>query len=1286
MGDGDRNPIDAVARSLQNDIFGLGRATELNVRRSVTLVESQIAKNTEDMEIHIKDINERHKKNIETKINHYEARIKDMEEQLQERSNKIDQLKGRLEESRAAKKEALVELEQCRQQHKERIEELKDCINESKEKLTLLEKERERRKSEVCELSNIQVMLDETKEAKKKLEDKVVELENELTDNRFKLNQLEAEKQRLETRMESFETQNQLLTSELDKIMETSKNKVETEDSVRKVLEDQLEKIQKDWDATKKLLYLEEVRTKDLEKQVSELHRNNGLLKVDVRIETRNKNDLQVALDKERQKNQSLLEKIGTSDKDTCTLGSKLSSLEFELQLLKKELEAKAQNIINLSAAQELLTEQKLQLKNENVTLKNELAIFQLKAQENQHLSLVILDKDTIIQEKENLIDMKNREVKKLKNNNEDLKNVLKVLDEQQQEFTVQLEKQLSSAKELEHVNQILQKENNDLREQLTLCRRELNESKSLKAFTEQRLKTTETENQSIELRVQHQLSFLTSNNEELANCNASLTNRMNKAEAENVQLNTTIAAYIKDKEQLATETKQLTNIVIQIKEENITLKSALKETLGKAETFKEDYEKCQEICRIQEQEMTRMKVQLSTKVDQQEKLIDYLREQLEKFEKKKKKGILFTPKRQEKETFTPSKTGTPLTKPVVNSVRENLTSAKCTPVSRKTPTLPPPKKEECVLLQEKCKTIGAGYKKSDDGKMHKFSGTRCERTEMCMGCPEPIYRGMSSLLCEDCNLSTHPTCATTVGKSCGKVESAISDIEQCRKMLSCSSEDQLVKGSVNIRTNLMAEAGLRHLKIKNCTLMVYTSDSFAGAPLESFPLNEETTIYFSPPDVDNMKKSSKKERACTMKLEVVGLDHKPKFMYMFHQERNEMRYWIRGIERNKKTRDMTPPVAFNLSSSDEEKENRVSRFSEKLLFDDRRQKKLYVNSIYWLEASKAYLLGCDDGLYSLKQIGGNPVKIEGPQAIYQIDILHGVKYAVFIEGPLRTLTTVYLGLLKTCAEAAECSNPKFTSEVVPRTKDCYLLATRSKSSKDTFVAAASKTSLLLCSWTEAGLALVKQEVMKECITALLMTEHSVLCGNQTVLEIDTKTFQVEDFLDMTDESIYYVQIVNESHGSYPVAILDVTQSRGPEADENEFLICFQDIGIFVDSFGRRSRAEDVLWSRVPLSFEYRHPYLYIFHFESVEVQLLNEKSYTREPVVTRVVSKVGDKSTTKKVAKYRKHLPEVHLNPVTSKSSPTYVGKGSSEKGVVYYLNGVHSSKMIELSSSFST
>lgn len=92
----------------------------------------------------------------------------------------------------------------------------------------------------------------------------------------------------------------------------------------------------------------------------------------------------------------------------------------------------------------------------------------------------------------------------------------------------------------------------------------------------------------------------------------------------------------------------------------------------------------------------------------------------------------------------------------------------------------------------------------------------------------------------------------------------------------------------------------------------------------------------------------------------------------------------------------------------------------------------------------------------------------------------------------------------------------------------------------------------------------------------------SIFCGN-----IFNEIFcDFAEFLDRTDDAILFMQILNEAHGGYPVALLDVTKSKGLDnSKEPEYLICFQDIGVFVDSFGRRSRRGDISWGHVPVAF-----------------------------------------------------------------------------------------------------
>ena len=44
--------------------------------------------------------------------------------------------------------------------------------------------------------------------------------------------------------------------------------------------------------------------------------------------------------------------------------------------------------------------------------------------------------------------------------------------------------------------------------------------------------------------------------------------------------------------------------------------------------------------------------------------------------------------------------------------------------------------------------------------------------------------------------------------------------------------------------------------------------------------------------------------------------------------------------------------------------------------------------------------------------------------------------------------------------------------------------------------------------------------------------------------------------------------------------------------------------------YGRRSRSEDFKWTRLPLGFAYRSPYLFVLHFNAVEVIRLTSTSF----------------------------------------------------------------------------
>lgn len=100
-------------------------------------------------------------------------------------------------------------------------------------------------------------------------------------------------------------------------------------------------------------------------------------------------------------------------------------------------------------------------------------------------------------------------------------------------------------------------------------------------------------------------------------------------------------------------------------------------------------------------------------------------------------------------------------------------------------------------------------------------------------------------------------------------------------------------------------------------------------------------------------------------------------------------------------------------------------------------------------------------------------------------------------------------------------------------------------------------------------------------------------------MEIDLKLYTIEDFLDASDTSLAYVIYGTVQHNCFPVAIIQVA----PSSQEEEYLLCFNEFGVFVDPYGSRSRKEDMKWTKLPLAFAFSKPYLFIAHFNCIEVR-----------------------------------------------------------------------------------
>ncbi|KTG07349.1 hypothetical protein cypCar_00026137, partial [Cyprinus carpio] len=121
-------------------------------------------------------------------------------------------------------------------------------------------------------------------------------------------------------------------------------------------------------------------------------------------------------------------------------------------------------------------------------------------------------------------------------------------------------------------------------------------------------------------------------------------------------------------------------------------------------------------------------------------------------------------------------------------------------------------------------------------------------------------------------------------------------------------------------------------------------------------------------------------------------------------------------------------------------------------------------------------------------------------------------------------------------------------------------------------------------------------ETLEPC-SCIHFTSYSIIIGTNKFYEIEMKQCVLDEFLDKNDVSLASAVFTGSSH-SFPISIVQVSSTPQKE----EYLLCFHEIGVFVDAYGRRSRPDDLKWSRLPLTFAFREPYLFVTNFNSLDV------------------------------------------------------------------------------------
>ncbi|XP_077459515.1 citron Rho-interacting kinase isoform X2 [Stigmatopora argus] len=244
-------------------------------------------------------------------------------------------------------------------------------------------------------------------------------------------------------------------------------------------------------------------------------------------------------------------------------------------------------------------------------------------------------------------------------------------------------------------------------------------------------------------------------------------------------------------------------------------------------------------------------------------------------------------------------------------------------------------------------------------------------------------------------------------------------------------------------------------------------------------------------------------------------------------------------------------------------------------------------------------LVGSEEGLYALNVIKNSLTHIPGMTSVFQIQVLRELDKLLMITGEDRALCLVEIKKVKQSLSQSHLPAPLDLNPFIFETvKGCHLFSS-GKIDNGICICAAMPNKITILRLNESlnKFCIRKEIETSEPCSCIHFTGYSIIIGTNKFYEIEMKQYVLEEFLDKNDVTLASAVFSASSH-SFPISIIQVTTAPQKE----EYLLCFHEFGVFVDAYGRRSRTDDIKWSRLPLSFAYREPYLFVTYFNSLDV------------------------------------------------------------------------------------
>ncbi|NXN34391.1 CTRO kinase, partial [Nycticryphes semicollaris] len=487
----------------------------------------------------------------------------------------------------------------------------------------------------------------------------------------------------------------------------------------------------------------------------------------------------------------------------------------------------------------------------------------------------------------------------------------------------------------------------------------------------------------------------------------------------------------------------------------------------------------------------------------------------------------------------------------------------------------------------------------------HRFNVGLNMRATKCAVCLDTVHFGRQASKCLECQVMCHPKCSTCLPATCGLPTEYATHFSEafCRDKMNSPglqlkepSSSLRLEGWMKVpRNNKRGQQGWdrKYIVLEGTKVLIYDAEAREAGqrPLEEFELclpDGDVTVHGAV-GASELTNTAKTDVPYILKLE--SHPHTTcwpgRTLYLLAPSFPDKQRWVTALE---------SIVAGG----------RVSR--EKAEADA----KLLGNSLLKLEgedrldinctmpfSDQVVLVGAEEGLYALNVLKNSLTHIPGMGAVFQIHLIKDLEKLLMIAGEERALCLVDVKKVKqSLAQSHLPAQPDVSPNVFEAVKGCHLFAA-GKVENSLCICAAMPNKVVVLRYNESlsKFCIRKEIETSEPCSCIHLTTYSIIIGTNKFYEIEMKQYTLEEFLDKNDHTLASA-VFAASTNSFPVSIIQVN----PTGQREEYLLCFHEFGVFVDSYGRRSRTDDLKWNRLPLAFAYREPYLFVTHFNSLEV------------------------------------------------------------------------------------